>query len=184
MESSYTVVECKEKLGVGDDELKELVRSGRLHVFRQDNQIRIRAGDVERIMEEANAPPEAFREAAEPTGEPDVAEEPIALVTEQEMKEAEPGQHEIRSFGSQGGGVGRVAHDESRLTRALLEQGGATRCRVFHAKLNDGALSFMENQINEWTDAHPDIVIKFMSTAIGIFEGKHTEPHLIVTVFY
>lgn len=190
MEDTYSVVECKQKLGVGDDELKELVRAGKVHVIRQDNQIRVRAEDVDLLVEQANAPREFFTEPPDlpadlPEPKPAPAEEePIALVSEQEMGEGDPTQHEIRSFGGPAA-IGRVAHDETSLQRALLQQGGATRCRVFHSRLNDGAMSYMENQINEWADANPDIVIKFMSTTIGMFEGKQQrEPHIIITVFY
>ncbi|MBI5864524.1 MAG: hypothetical protein HZB38_08460 [Planctomycetes bacterium] len=60
----------------------------------------------------------------------------------------------------------------------------ATRCRTFHAKLADAALSHLDEQINQWADAQPDVEIKFATTAIGVVEGKHADPHLIVTVFY
>jgi hypothetical protein len=192
MEPIYTVPEAKQKLGINDDQLKELVRVGRVHVLRQGNQICIRAADVDRIAEEDNAPREAFTQpataaeaGAATAADGEEQQEPIALVTEQEMADAPPETHEIRSFGSSAGSsIGRSAHEDTHLTRQLLQQGGATRCRVFHAKLNDGAISYCENQINEWTDANPEIVIKFMSTCIGVFEGKSTEPHLIITVFY
>lgn len=61
---------------------------------------------------------------------------------------------------------------------------GAIRCRIFHAKLNDGALHFMQDQINDWIDQNPEVEIKQMSTDVGIVEGKSSEPHLIITVFY
>lgn len=61
---------------------------------------------------------------------------------------------------------------------------GAIRCRIFHAKLNDGALKFMEDQINEWMDSNPDIEIKHTGTQVGVVEGKSAEPHLILTLFY
>lgn len=61
---------------------------------------------------------------------------------------------------------------------------GAIRCRIFHAKLNEGALKFMQDQINDWIDDNPDVDIKHMGTNVGVVEGKSTEPHLVVTVFY
>jgi hypothetical protein len=77
------------------------------------------------------------------------------------------------------------AWDDSKFRRALQPQSsGATRCRTFHCKLSEGALEFMINQINEWLDGNDKIVIKFASTTIGPFEGKHTEPNLIITAFY
>jgi hypothetical protein len=81
-----------------------------------------------------------------------------------------------------GSGVHRTTQP---LNRALdPAAAGATRCRSFHSKLNEASLEFMNNQLNLWVDADPNIVIKFAASTIGVFEGKHAEPHLIVTVFY
>ena len=75
--------------------------------------------------------------------------------------------------------------DDEKLRRPLLTTGtAATRCRTFHAKLNDGAVAFMNQQLNEWVDAHPDITIKHASSTLGIWEGKKAEPTLILTIFY
>jgi hypothetical protein len=60
----------------------------------------------------------------------------------------------------------------------------ASRCRTFHCRLSDGAIDFMNHQINEWLDQNAEISIKFVTTTIGLFEGKHTEQNLIMTVFY
>ncbi len=75
--------------------------------------------------------------------------------------------------------------DDSKLTRDLRDTGrGATRCRTFHSKLNEKAIAYMNEQINSWIDQHPEIEIKFANTTVGIFEGKHADPNLIITVFY
>ena len=42
----------------------------------------------------------------------------------------------------------------------------------------------MNEQINEWLDKNPDVTIKFANSVIGMFEGKHTEPNIIMTVFF
>lgn len=60
----------------------------------------------------------------------------------------------------------------------------ATRCRTFHCKLTDASFAHLNEQINEWTDAHEDVEIKFATSSICVIEGKHADPHLIVTVFY
>lgn len=61
----------------------------------------------------------------------------------------------------------------------------ATRCRTFHCKLNDAAIEFMNNAINEWIDAHDDIRIKFATSTVGNFVGKISDdPNLIVTLYY
>lgn len=77
------------------------------------------------------------------------------------------------------------AWDESKFTRTADPAGrGATRLRLFHCKLSEGAIDFLNNQVNEWIDGNPGISIKFATSTIGPFEGKHTEPNLILTVFY
>lgn len=69
--------------------------------------------------------------------------------------------------------------------RALLpDSPAASRCRTFHCRLSDGAIEFLNNQINEWLDQNEDVSIKFVSSTIGLFEGKHTEQNLIMTLFY
>lgn len=75
--------------------------------------------------------------------------------------------------------------DDSRFKRPLqpgIE--GGTRCRTFHSKLSEPAIEFMNSQINDWVDRNEDVVIKFATSTIGVFEGKHAEPNLILTVFY
>ena len=61
---------------------------------------------------------------------------------------------------------------------------GATRVRTFHAKLSDGAFSFLDVQINEWIDENPGVEVKFCSTTIGTVEGKRPEPNIIINVWY
>ena len=61
---------------------------------------------------------------------------------------------------------------------------GATRLRIFHAKLSDGAVAHLDHQINDWLDQTPDVEIKFATTTVGVWEGKHAEPNLIMTLFY
>jgi len=81
--------------------------------------------------------------------------------------------------------LGMGAFNVSGLNRPTdPESPCATRCRTFHAKLNEGAVAYMNREINEWVDGDETIRIKFSTAAIGIYEGKRQDPHLIVTVFY
>jgi hypothetical protein len=61
---------------------------------------------------------------------------------------------------------------------------GATRVRIFHCKLSDGPLTQLNRQINAWLDAHPDVQIKHATTNIGTWEGRHSEQHIIITLYY
>lgn len=92
----------------------------------------------------------------------------------------------IRSFGGGPGGMTEgLAISEDKLRRSLTpESPNATRCRIFHCKLSDASFAYMCDQINEWADSRDDINIKFVTSCIGVVEGKHADAHLIVTVFY
>lgn len=86
---------------------------------------------------------------------------------------------------SAGGAIGAARWDETHFKRPLNPaSAGATRCRVFHSKLNDGAIAFMTEQVNHWLDENKDVTVKFSTSTIGVFEGKHADPNLILTVFY
>ncbi len=77
-----------------------------------------------------------------------------------------------------------AAHGASQFRRPLTRGENATRCRTFHGKLGEGAIQFLNDQINEWVDGNPDVEIKFATSSVGVFEGKHSEPHLFLTIFY
>jgi hypothetical protein len=110
--------------------------------------------------------------------------ETIALIDEEEPGAPGKGESQIRSLGSETQ-VGGAAFDEGGLKRQVRpDTAVATRCRTFHSKLNEGAVAFMNRQINEWTDENPDVSIKFATSTIGVFEGKKADPHIILTVFY
>ena len=60
---------------------------------------------------------------------------------------------------------------------------GAIHVKTFHSKLTDDALAYMDQQINEWLDAHPEYEVKFVSSTVGILSGKVREPHVICNVW-
>ena len=119
--------------------------------------------------------------AAGPVAEP--AEVPIALVAEDELDQAPERPASIRAFAS-GVQTGATGTREQYRRGLLTGSASATRCRTFHTKLNDASFAHLNEQINEWVDAHDEIEIKFATSVIGVVEGKHADPHLIVTVFY
>lgn len=112
--------------------------------------------------------------------------EPIEFDDIDEREESAADLTESRVHGMSESVLGEAgAWDTSQFSRAA-DPGArvATRCRLFHCKLTTGALAYLNNQINDWIDKDPQITIKFSSSTIGQFEGKHTEPNLIVTLFY
>jgi len=81
--------------------------------------------------------------------------------------------------------VHKAIWDEGRFKRPLDPAAlGASRVRFFHSKLSEGALDYMNNQINDWLDSNEHISIKFCTATVGLFEGKHSEPNLFLTLFY
>jgi hypothetical protein len=91
----------------------------------------------------------------------------------------------IRSIGGGPGGLAVGSTEEHSFRRDLLRGSpNATRCKTFHCKLADGPMNFMNEQINDWVDGDEEIEIKFATATIGVVEGKHVDPHLIVTVYY
>jgi hypothetical protein len=89
-----------------------------------------------------------------------------------------------RSYGVPGKLEGFIGAGKSLRRPINPESPMATRCKTFHCKLADGPMSHMNEQINEWADSDDNILIKFATSTIGVVEGKHNDPHLIVTVFY
>jgi len=114
----------------------------------------------------------------------DEALHPITLDEDDDERAGEPAKRRIQV--ASGGLLGASgAWQDARFHRPLdPASAGASRCRTFHCKLNEGSIEFMTNQINDWLDGNENIVVKFSTSTIGIFEGKHSEPNLILTLWY
>ena len=61
---------------------------------------------------------------------------------------------------------------------------GACRVRTFHGKLSDQGLEYIDEAINVWLDDHPEVDIKFVTSNVGMFDGKFKDIALIVNVWY
>lgn len=86
----------------------------------------------------------------------------------------------IRAFEQKLGG-GHVSENWKRAPRATGS--GAVHVKSFHCKLNAESLEYLDKQINEWLDAHPDYEVKFSVATVGEWTGKIKEPSLIVQVW-
>jgi len=114
----------------------------------------------------------------------DVAPKPADVSEEQSIQFDSIASPKIQHFSGTSGSQSQHSDDHKYKRHLNRDNKGALRIRIFHAKLNDGALKFMEDQINDWVDSNPDIEIKHATTQVGVVEGKSSEPHLIVTLFY
>ena len=105
----------------------------------------------------------------------DDAEEPISLVDS-----GEDGMHKIRAR-SANSPLGDAKTEYKRPVN--LTGQGATRCKLFHARIAIAPLERMEQVINEWLDDE-ELEVKHVGTVIGIMEGKTPEPNLLTFVWY
>jgi len=111
---------------------------------------------------------------------------PISLESSEDADASAAGMSSTKIHGMSAATLGTAgAWDDSKFKRDLDSAArGATRCRTFHCKLSEGAIDFFNTQVNDWLDANPKVALKFATSTIGMFEGKHSEPNLILTVFY
>ena len=100
----------------------------------------------------------------------------IGLVGESDA----PGESKIRALS---GGASTVRKDNFKRQTNITGK-GACRIRSFHGRLSSQGLEYLDNQINEWIDANPDVEVKFVTSQVGIFEGKMREPALILNLWY
>ncbi len=115
-------------------------------------------------------------------GEKDIADESLSLISDVEHGDVQ-GSTKIRSFAQ--GSTLAGEHKEEGYNRPLAAHNEpATRVRTFHGKLTEAGLAHMDETINEWIDAHPDVFVKSSNSTIGVFEAKTKEPHIFITLFY
>jgi hypothetical protein len=131
--------------------------------------------------------------AHHPTGRPSIAAmpvqpivpgeadlDPIGLVEELTDRPADNGVSKIKAFGVAGGPKAHSAYKR----KCVANGTGAVRVRTFHGKLSDQGMEFLDHQINEWLDNHPEVEVKYVSSSVGTFEGKIREPALVLNLWY
>src|SRR5690242_14738815 len=87
----------------------------------------------------------------------------------------------IRAFDQKMISSGR--HEDSWTRSPNVTGTGAIHVKSFHCKLTGESLEFLDKQINEWLDAHPQYEVKFVTSSVGDWTGKLKEPNLIVQVW-
>ncbi len=79
---------------------------------------------------------------------------------------------------------GKETRHEEKWARTPNTTGqGAIHVRTFHSKITEDALTYMDQVINEWLDAHPQYEVKFVSSTVGTLSGKLKEPALLCQVW-
>ncbi len=59
-----------------------------------------------------------------------------------------------------------------------------TGVKTFFTKLHAGAIDFINDQVNNWLKANPEVIVKSTNTTTGMVVAKKTEPNLIITIWY
>lgn len=122
-------------------------------------------------------PPPKFGGPQPPAAKPKEDDSPIGLIGDGEGE----GDSKIKSFGSAAAGAIR----KEEYSRELNKTGhGSCRLRSFHGRLSAQGLEYLDNQINEWLEHHPEVEVKFVTSTVGVFEGKMREPALILNVWF
>jgi hypothetical protein len=128
----------------------------------------------------------------QPTRSSEADLDPIALVEEELEEISSTGtgstpmqsspaaiKSKIRAF------TNDTARREHNWKRAPYVSGhGAIRVKSFHGKYSDQGVEHLDDMINEWIDAHPDVEVKFVTSTVHVFEGKIREPALVMNVWY
>lgn len=107
------------------------------------------------------------------------ADEPLTLVEDASVDAVAEHQKKIRSYDD---ATKHRAHDWKR--EVHHSNAGATRVKSFHCKYSDQGLAYMDDAINEWLDSHPEADVKFVTSTVGMFDGKSREPALVLNVWY
>jgi len=88
----------------------------------------------------------------------------------------------IRAF-DQKLAAGGPRGDDHWVRKPVATGTGAMHVKSFHCKLTGESLEFLDKQINDWLDAHPNYEVKFVSSTVGEWLGKLKEPNLILQVW-
>lgn len=93
------------------------------------------------------------------------------------------GSPKIQAFEQRLGASAKAPEERWKRSPSMTGK-GATHVKSFHAKLNNESLEFMDQQINDWLDAHPQFEVKMVNTSVGEWNGKQgREPNVIVQVW-
>ena len=103
--------------------------------------------------------------------------QPIGLVDDQ-------GDSPAKSITAVGGANSASVRKTAWKRQPNLTHTGSVRIRTFHGKLSQQGLEYLDNQVNEWLDAHPEVEVKNVTSTVGTFEGKMREPALILNLWY
>lgn len=77
----------------------------------------------------------------------------------------------------------RKPHDEHWQRTPNTPGTGAIHVKTFVAKLRMDAMDNLDQQVNQWLDAHPEYEVKMVTTTVGELKSKLTEQALFMNVW-
>lgn len=90
----------------------------------------------------------------------------------------DPNSSKITQFGGQ-----RKPHSEHWERTPNASGTGAIHVKTFVTKLRLDAVDHLDQQVNEWLDAHPEYEVKLVTTTVGKLVGKNVEEALFMNVW-
>ena len=99
-------------------------------------------------------------------------------LVESEEDADDKGESKIRAFGQT-----RPTNQKTWKRKPNADGSGATHVRTFVAKLRLDAMEHLDEMVNDWLDAHPELEVKFVTTSVGDLKGKTTEQALFLNVW-
>lgn len=96
-----------------------------------------------------------------------------------DMDPGEMSSSKIRAFDARK----RRAHEDHWERTPNANGTGAIHVKTFIAKLRLDAMDHLDEQVNQWLDAHPEYEVKFVTTSVGVMKTKISEPALIMNVW-
>ncbi len=95
-----------------------------------------------------------------------------------DISEASIGGSMIQVFGGD-----RQPHEDKWSRKTNVTGKGATHVKTFYCKLRPDAIQYLDDQINEWLDKHPEYEVKQVSASVGKLVGKNIEDALFLNVW-
>ena len=121
-----------------------------------------------------------LRSAFDSEGGGDIPLAPVSKANPNHMKtSAEPvATNSIRSLSP------NVRHEDNWNRTPNTPGTGAIHVKSFRCKLSDESLDYLDRQVNEWLDAHPQYEVKLVTSSIGDFQTKMgREQQLVIQVW-
>src|SRR5258706_5011006 len=124
-------------------------------------------------------PPGSIKVPQAPTKAPVAAMEQLGLA---ESHQAPGTPSKIKAFGNEAAPAAGSLNKYKRVPH--ITGYGACRVRSFLGKISGPGMEYMDNNINLWLDAHPDVEVKFVTTTIGPTDGKSNDTSIVMNLWY